>query len=86
MNLQNILFHLEEAKRELEETITEIKNNSDYDYGEYVVAMTHLYHHSNTAWNSQNASDHEVKVCSEENFSKWRQFPTDNRLFLDTAE
>ena len=83
MNLQNMLFHLKEAKEELDNTIEEIEKNKDYEYGEFVVAMSHLYNHLNTAWNSRDATTQEAEECSEENFKKWRKFPKDEELLLD---
>ena len=83
MNLPNILYNLEEAKEELDRIITDIKKNEDYEYGEYLVAMGHLYHHLNTAWNSRNASEKEVEECSDKNFKKWRRFPKNNELIFD---
>jgi hypothetical protein len=77
MNRDWILFHLQEAHEELTRTIHEMEQDPEYDFGEYVVAMTHLYHHLNTAWNSRDASPERVKACSEEDFEKWRQFPSD---------
>ena len=50
MNRDYVLFHLREAQCEIERTITEIESGPSYDYGEFVVAITHLYHHINTAW------------------------------------
>ncbi len=77
MNRKWILFHLKEAHEELSRVIGELESRNDYDGGEYFVAMMHAYHHLNTAWNSKDASDEEASTCSEENFSKWRQFPSD---------
>jgi hypothetical protein len=37
--------------------------------------MGHAYHHLNTAWNSQNEPEANVRACSAENFERWRQFP-----------
>ena len=83
MNKPYILFNLREALQELQSTISEIEASPDYDYGEYVVAMSHLYHHINTAWNARDASEAEANECSEENFYKWRKFPDYSELFLD---
>ncbi len=83
MNLHTILSHLKEAKEELDNTIEEIENNKDYDYVEFVVAMSHLYHHLNTAWDSRDATSQEADECSEENFKRWRTFPQAEELFLD---
>ena len=77
MNREWVLLHLKEAHEELRRTIEEFEKTSDYDTGEYLVAMMHLYDHLNTAWNSKDASLEEVRTCSKESFSKWRQFPSD---------
>ncbi len=53
MNKEWIIFHLKEALEEIERTIKDIETDPDYDFGEYSVAMTHLFHHINTAWNSR---------------------------------
>lgn len=77
MNKEYILYHLKEAHEELTRTIREIEHSPDYDFGEYVVMMTHLYHHINTAWNARDASHKQADTCSEEDFERWRQFPND---------
>ena len=80
MNKENILFNLREAKEELDRTIDKLGNKTDYDYEEYLVAMTHLYHHINTAWNARDVDEKRAKACSEEDFQKWRRFPNPNEL------
>jgi hypothetical protein len=77
MNKSYILYNLKESLIQLEETIKELENNSDYEYGEFSVDMNHLYHHINTAWNSKYSTEKESKECSENNFRIWRKFPTD---------
>ena len=77
MNKEYVLYNLKAAKKELDRTIKEIEEIEDYDYGEYSVAIQHLYHHLNTAWNAKKSSSKESNECSEENFKKWRQFPSD---------
>jgi hypothetical protein len=44
MNKDYVLCNLDEAHRALGEIIAELRSNRDYDYGEYVVDMTHVYH------------------------------------------
>jgi hypothetical protein len=83
MNREWILSNLKEAHEELQGVIEGFEKRSDYDIGEYYVAMMHLYHHLNMAWNSKDASEKEVSTCSEENFSKWRQFPSDIDMSVD---
>ena len=77
MNKEWILLHLNEAREELTDTIQEMEQNPEYNFGEYFVAMMHLYNHLNTAWNSRDASPERVKACTAEEFERWRQFPTD---------
>ena len=77
MNRDYVLFHLREAQRELRDTIEEIEADPSYEYGDYVVAITHLYHHINTAWNARDSSESRAKACSQADFSEWRQFPSD---------
>ena len=78
MNKDFVLFNLREAHKSLQRIIKDIESQPDYDYGEYIVEMTHLYHHINTAWNAQNVNQERTKKCNEEDFFKWRQFPKDD--------
>lgn len=77
MNKGNVLFHLGEALEAMQKLIQEIESNSNYESGNYLVDMTHLYHHLNNAWNAQNISSHEAENLTDEDFYKWRQFPED---------
>ncbi len=83
MNREYVLWNLKEAADELQRTIGELEQDPDYDYGEFVVAMSHLYHHINTAWNAQSVTKTESDECSEENFHKWRSMPTNADLLLE---
>jgi hypothetical protein len=80
MNLDYIVFHLAGAKSELETTLREIEANPEYDYGEFRVAMEHVYHHINSAWNARDASPERAKACTQADFRAWRQFPRDIEL------
>jgi len=77
MNRDWVLFNLREAIEELTRTISEIEATPDYGYGEFSVAMQHLYHHLNTAWNARDATPDQVATCTETDFQMWRQFPVD---------
>ena len=77
MNKDWVLMHLREAAEELSTSIHEIETDPDYDFGDFLVAMMHLYHHVNTAWNAREASPEQAKRSSDEDFRRWRQFPTD---------
>ena len=82
MNKDFILFNLTEAKEELDRIIQEFETQDEYSYGEFVVHITHLYHHINTAWNARDASSKETEKCSQADFECWRQFPPSEEIHL----
>ena len=75
MNRDWVLFNLREAEEELRRTIAEIESTPDYGYSEMVVAMSHAYHHLNTAWNSRDETEAVVRECSAKNFERWLAVP-----------
>jgi len=77
VNCDWVLFHLREALEELQKTIRGIEQDSEYNDGDFYVGMQHLYHHLNTAWNSRDASEEQAAESAEEDFFRWRVFPTD---------
>lgn len=77
LNKSWVLFHLKEAKSSLEDMISEIESDLEYEYGNYVVDMGHIYHHLNTAWNSRSATKEQIEPGTDEDFNKWNKFPTD---------
>ena len=77
LNREWVLWNLREAKEELDRTIAELESIAEYDDPELLVAISHLYHHLNTAWNSRSASEHEVRECSQANYERWRRMPED---------
>jgi hypothetical protein len=77
MNKDYMLWNLKEANEQLNKIVKQLETNNDYDYGECIVDMQHLYHHLNRAWNAKESTKEEPDECSETNFEKWRQFPDD---------
>ena len=77
LNKDYIAWHLQEAANELADILDEMKDDPEWEIGSFSVGMRHLFHHANSAWNARNASEAEASECSEEDFEKWRQFPTD---------
>ncbi|HUE89301.1 MAG TPA: hypothetical protein VMO26_24750 [Vicinamibacterales bacterium] len=75
LNKDYLLWNLQEAAEELIRTIADLKADPDYGEPEFAVAMTHLYHHLNTAGNAGNATAAEPHACRAEDFNRWRQFP-----------
>ena len=56
MNKNVILFNLVEAKKVLDRTIKELETDFEYGEPELSVAMMHLSHHVNTAWNARDST------------------------------
>ncbi len=83
MNQSAIIFHLKEAKAELDRTIAEIESAPDYDDAEFQAAMSHLYHHLNTAWNGREFSAERHRECTQGDFDAWRKFPSNADLSLE---
>ena len=77
MNRGHVLLHLAEAQEEIAKTLEDIRTTPDYDYGEFWVAMQHLYHHLNTAWNARDVPEERVNAATDADFNRWGQFPTD---------
>jgi hypothetical protein len=82
VNRDYVLYNLREAKEDLERTINELQSDPQYEYGDFVVAMSHLYLHINTAWNARNSTKTQSEECSEADFNRWRQFPDPVDLLL----
>jgi hypothetical protein len=83
MNKQHVIFQLQEAEEQLQETLKNIQEDSEYEYGDFLVEMSHLYHHINTAWNSRESTEEDLNLCSEDNFNKWRKMPSNQELLLE---
>jgi hypothetical protein len=77
INRKDALWQLREAEEELMRTIAAIERNPEYKLEEFEVAMQHLYHHLNTAWNTRSETSDRTASSSDEDFYRWRQFPSD---------
>lgn len=77
MNSAFILFRLREANDEPDRRVREPEEGPDYDYGEFLVAMMHLYHRMNTAWNIRDVDTKRAQACAEDDSCRWCQFPSD---------
>ena len=82
MNKDYVLYNLVEAHKALGELIANVKSDPEYEYGNYVVDIAHVYHHLNTAWNARDATKAAADECSEEDFYRWRQFPSTEEIYL----
>lgn len=77
MNKDWILFHLREAEEELKRTIANLGAGRDVDEIEFEIALAHVYNHLNAAWNARAATDEQIAAQSDDDFYRWREFPTD---------
>jgi len=82
LNRDWIARHLTEALEEIQKTIREVRNPT-YREGDYLVAMSHAYHHINTAWNARFASSEQHRECTQADFDSWRKFPHQSDLLLE---
>ena len=80
MNKNVVLFHLREAAEELNQTIGNLERDVDFDDVKLSLAMGHMYHHLNTAWNGRDQTNEEFNQGSEESFNKFRRFPSQNEF------
>ena len=77
MNARFIASNLKEAEEELRGLITRLESGEQVSFEDYHVAMAHIYHHLNSAWNGRNATDEQWRECTEGNYKKWESFPRD---------
>ena len=82
MNRKAVLFHLREAKKELDRAIAEIENSESYGVGNFRPAMSQIYHHLNTAWNGRDTLAKEYPEFARLKFHDWRKFPSNDDLLL----
>ena len=82
MNKEWIAFHLEEAAEQLQDTLKRLSSEPDYSFGDYIVDMSHAYHHMNTAWNSRDASPEAVANHTDNDYEEWQQMPSSDELMM----
>jgi hypothetical protein len=79
MNADWVLFHLHEAREELTRMISQMESG-DQSEEEFAIAITHLYNHLNTAWNSRHEPPERTTESSQRDFYAWRAFPRDIQM------
>lgn len=80
MNKGFILFNLKEAQEAIDRLLEQIQASQEYSFEELEVDIAHVYQHVNTAWNARAESDTASNQCSQEDFDRWRQFPSDLKM------
>jgi hypothetical protein len=79
MQKEYALFNLKEAKSALEDLIAEMESDADYDIGNYMADIQHLYWHINSAWNGREFEVSAHKL-TDEMYEQFIQFPKDLSL------
>lgn len=79
MQKEYALFNLKEAKSALEDLISEMESDAEYDIGNYLADMMHLYWHINSAWNGR-GFDMASQQLTNEVYEAFIQFPNDLSL------
>jgi TolA-binding protein len=74
-NRDLIIGNIEEAIEQLQDAVSELRNDQEYDEGQLRLDLEHAYHHLNYAWHIRTASEPEAAECSQENYVKWSKFP-----------
>lgn len=76
MNREFVLLHLREAAEELARTVNSIETDPEYDSGLFLVAMQHVYHHANSAWNGQDLAELRATNLTDQSWSRLGEFPS----------
>ena len=76
MNFKIISSNVEEALEELKNISKEV-HAEKMDEVEFQIALQHVYHHLNVAWNARYASSESYRNMSDQNFKEWGSFPKD---------
>lgn len=84
MNKDAVLFHLREAAEDLNEKIKEFEQDPDFDKTGLQLALGHIYHHLNTAWNGRDQTEEQFRECTDTDFDRFRRFPKE-KDFADLA-
>jgi hypothetical protein len=85
MNARFIASNLKEAEEELQRLATRAESGEEIPFEDFHIAMAHIYHHLNSAWNGRNITREEWRECSDENYKKWQSFPRDLPLIGDDS-
>ena len=80
MKKEYALFNLAEAKQAIEQLMEEMASDPEYDYGNYVVDMQHIYWHIywhiNSAWNGRDFDSTSTEL-TDEMYEAFIQFPAE---------
>lgn len=77
---ENISYNLEDALEELQKLDSLISSGNRPDAIEFQIAMQHIYHHLNFAWNTRYDPIENYTNLTQEQFIKRGRFPQDLEL------
>lgn len=76
MKKDYLLFNLNEAKEAIKELIKDLNEDPEYDIGEYMVDMQHIYWHINSAWNGRDFDSNNDEL-TDSKYKEFIQYPKD---------
>ena len=75
MNKKWIIQDLNEAAEQLNEIINKL-GQDDYSVTDFELDMQHMYSHLNTAYNTRNFTDEQIKNFTQQDYEKNRKTPS----------
>ena len=77
MNKEWLIKNITESQDQLEEIISKLKKDKEYDYMLFEQDMHHAYWHMNLAYNTDKLSNDEIVKLNEEDIAKTVKKPID---------
>lgn len=80
LNFKNILYNIEDAREQLEEIESLLKEQSLSDV-DFQIKLEHAYHHLNFAWNVRKLTEKRYQKMSDDDFNEWSKFPEEIEIY-----
>ncbi len=77
INWEIVSSNLAEAKEELDELVAGKAPEGTTRDVWFQIALQHIYHHLNFAWNVRHESTEKYANLTDEDFERWGRFPED---------
>lgn len=81
LNWKIISYNLAEAREQLEQIESSIKDGKKPSEIELQILLEHAYHHLNFAWNIRHEKTESYGKLKDENFNKWSKFPKEMKPY-----
>jgi hypothetical protein len=74
---ENITGNIKDALKEMQKLDRQISSGDMPDEVEFQIAMQHIYHHLNFAWNIRHEPIENYVGMTKDQFNLWGKFPED---------